>query len=245
MPALPAGMKILWLGHSTFLVTLPNGKRLLFDPWTTGNPACPPEKKEIGPVDLMLITHGHSDHISDAAAIAKAASCQVVCIFEVMMYLNGKDVPQANIHAMNKGGSVRFPETGVTVTMTHAFHSSGIDEGGQASYGGEPAGFVVTLDEGYAFYFAGDTALFSDMALLSELYAPKLAFLPIGDRFTMGPREAAWAIRFLSSVEIVIPMHYGTFPLLTGTPDALKAERDKIGVTTEILTPRPGDEIGG
>lgn len=246
MPAhLPAGMQITWLGHSTFLVTLPNGKRLLLDPWIIGNPSCPPEKKDVGPIDLMLITHGHSDHISDAVSVAMTTNCQVVAMFEIMVYLTDQGVPAANVQGMNKGGSVSLPEFGITVTMTHAIHSSGIDASGARLYGGEAAGIVVTLEDGFAFYFAGDTALFSDMALISELYSPKLAFLPIGDRFTMGPKEAARAVRFLSSVEMVIPMHYGTFPMLTGTPADLKAEMAKIGVKAEAMTLQAGETLIG
>ena len=243
---LPDGMTVQWLGHATFLITLPNGKRLILDPWTTENPACPPDKKDIGAVDLMLISHGHGDHIGDAVAIAKASNCPVVGIGELVNYLREKGVPEENLREMNKGGNFRLPDLGVTITMTHAIHSSGIEEGWDVRYGGDPAGFVVTLnDSGFAFYFAGDTALFSDMSLLSELYGPKLAFLPIGDRFTMGPREAARAVKFLSSVETVIPMHYATFSALTGTPEAFQEELTKIGVTAEVITPRPGETIGG
>jgi L-ascorbate metabolism protein UlaG (beta-lactamase superfamily) len=217
--ALPPGLSLTYLGHSTFVVQIPNGKRLLFDPFLAGNPSCPSEYKDpasLAPIDLLLISHSHNDHFSDAIKSAKTLACPVVANFEILMYMAKNGVEK--IQPMNKGGTIALPDLGVTITLTHAFHSSSIDTGDGTIYGGEPCGIVVTLDDGSAFYFAGDTALFSDMALISELYAPKLAFLPIGDRFTMGPKEAAKALEFLSTVETVVPMHYGTFGLLSGTP---------------------------
>ncbi len=163
-------------------------------------------------VDLICITHGHFDHIQDAAPLAKRFSPEVAAIYEIGNWLESKGVQ--NVRAMNKGGSQKFGD--VTVTMTHAVHSCGILDDGKIVYGGEAAGYVLRFPDGRAVYFAGDTNVFSDMALIEQLYRPQLAFLPIGDVFTMGPREAALAARLLKARRIV-PMHFGTFPALTGT----------------------------
>ena len=243
---LPPNLRITWFGHSTFVVETPNGKRILIDPWVTNNPACPPHKKDVGPVDLMLVTHGHFDHIEDAVPIARATGCQVIGIFETAAWLMNKGVDEKNVAPMNKGGTLHLPDLNLSVTMVHADHSCGIKDGDQILYGGEAVGYVVTLDGGgFTFYHAGDTAVFSDMALIADLYQPTLAFLPIGDRFVMSPREAARAASFLStSVEAVVPMHFGTFPLLTGTPEAFGDELAKAGVTVELLTMTPGQTLG-
>jgi L-ascorbate metabolism protein UlaG (beta-lactamase superfamily) len=228
---------IKWFGHSTFQVQTPGGKTILIDPWVQGNPACPESEKHLNKVDLMLITHGHSDHIGDAVSIAQKHQPVVVSIYEIYLYLSKHGLQ--NFQPMNKGGSIHWE--GITITMVNAFHSSGIDTDGQVLSGGEPAGFVVKLEDGFTFYHAGDTCLFGDMKLISELYQPQLAMLPIGDRFTMSPREAAYAIRLLN-VKKVIPMHWGTFPLLTGTPEHLREFTRDLG-DLEILAMRPGEQI--
>ena len=241
---LPSGLSITWFGHSTFLVQLPSGKRLLFDPFFVHNPSCPPDKKDVsklGPVDMILVTHGHDDHFADAGAAALAFGCPVVGIFETVVHLS--EVGVTNLHGMNVGGSAPFPELGITITATQAIHSNSVDKDGQRVYAGVPLGFVVTDESGFAFYFAGDTALFSDMALISELYKPTLAFLPIGDYFTMGPREAARAVQFLSSVTDVIPMHYNTFPELVETAEPFQAELTKRGSSVTLLVPAPGETL--
>ncbi len=245
--SLPKGMTLTWLGHSTFLIRTPNGKRILIDPWVQNNPACPPDQKDVGPVDLMLVTHGHFDHIEDAVPIAKATGCKVVGIFELTAWLMSKGVGEGGelVYPMNKGGSLRFDDLGLTVSMVHADHSCGIKDGDQIIYGGEAVGYVVTLDDGFAFYHAGDTAVFSDMALIAELYRPTLALLPVGDRFVMSPREAARAVGFLSSsVQAIVPMHFGTFSLLTGTPDAVREQMQVTDVSVEILEMTPGQSLG-
>jgi L-ascorbate metabolism protein UlaG (beta-lactamase superfamily) len=208
-------MQITWLGHGTFQFQLPSGEVILMDPWVDGNPKFP-SGYQFTRVDAILITHGHFDHIHDAVPLARKFSPPVVAIYEICQWLESKGVK--NTQPMNKGGSQKVGQ--VTVTMTHAIHSCGILDDGKIIYGGEAAGYVMRFADGRALYFAGDTNVFTDMQLIERLYQPELAFLPIGDLFTMSPREAAVACRMLK-VKKVIPMHFGTFPPLTGTPKKL------------------------
>ena len=208
-------MEITWLGHGTFQFKLPSGEVILMDPWTEGNPAYPAGHK-IERVDVICISHGHFDHIHDAVPLAKKFSPQVVGIYEICQWLESKGVE--NTRPMNKGGSQQVGP--VTVTMTHAVHSCGILDDGKIIYGGEAAGYVLRFHDGRSLYFAGDTNVFSDMALIEQLYHPDLAFLPIGDLFTMSPKEAALACCMLKPKKVV-PMHFGTFPPLTGRPQQL------------------------
>jgi L-ascorbate metabolism protein UlaG (beta-lactamase superfamily) len=235
---LPGGIKVTWFGHSTFLVTTPGGKRVLIDPWVQQNPACPPELKEIGELDAMLITHAHFDHIADAVQIGKETNAQIVAIAETAGWLTSKGLE--NVTDMNKGGTVEV--AGIRAHMTHAVHSCGITDGDQIIYGGEAAGFVVEFDNGFKLYHSGDTAVFSDMGLIRKLLEPDIALLPIGDHYTMGPRSAAEAIRLLG-VKSVIPMHFGTFPILIGTPEQLRQEaKDVDGL--EVIDLEPGGTLG-
>ena len=200
-------IEITWLGHSVFELRFDSKDVLVFDPWIEGNPAYPHGYK-IAQVDAIAISHGHSDHIGSVIPLAQEFQPKVVGIFEVATWLQGKGVD--NTIGMNKGGTVDLGFT--KLTMTHALHSGAIKDGEQLIYGGEAAGYVITSKGGQRAYFAGDTALFGDMALIAQLYEPEIAFLPIGDHYTMGPHEAAHAARLLK-VKRVIPMHYGTFRL--------------------------------
>lgn len=232
------GNKLTWFGHATFKITTPSGKVVLIDPWVQGNPMCPESMKKLDRLDLMLITHGHFDHIADAVALAKQHKPQIVAIAETCAWLESKGVK--NTHPMNKGGTQRVDE--IEATMVHAVHSCGILDDGKIIYGGEASGYVVRFPGGLTVYHAGDTAVFSDMKLIAELYAPELALLPIGDLYTMGPREAAHAIRLLN-VPHVVPMHFGTFPPLVGRPEELKKlTQDIAGL--EIHALKPGDSLG-
>jgi len=229
-------LEIVWLGHGTFQLRLTTGEVLLMDPWTEGNPAYPSAHK-IERVDAMLISHGHFDHIHAAVPLAKKFSPQVVAIYETAHWLESKGVQ--NVTPMNKGGSQRVEP--ITVTMTHAVHSCGILDEGKILYGGEASGYVLHLADGRRAYFAGDTNVFSDMQLIQQLYHPELAFLPIGDLYTMSPREAALACRLLRPKQ-VIPMHFGTFPPLTGRPEQL-ADLIRELPETKVLALEPGKPV--
>jgi L-ascorbate metabolism protein UlaG (beta-lactamase superfamily) len=208
-------IEILWLGHGTFQLRLDDGQTVLIDPWVKDNPAFP-QGHEFARIDTMLITHGHFDHIADAVPLARQHKPQVIANYEICAWLESKGVE--NACGMNKGGSQQAGA--MRVTMTHAVHSCGISDEGKILYGGDAGGFVLHLPDHRRIYFAGDTAVFSDMALIAELYKPELAFLPVGDLFTMGPAEAALACRLVQAKK-VIPMHFGTFPPLTGRPAEL------------------------
>jgi L-ascorbate metabolism protein UlaG (beta-lactamase superfamily) len=229
-------ISITWLGHSTFVIRLPSGQRLVTDPWLTSPviPAAWLKAVALGPVDLILVSHGHADHSSDAAALSRATGAPVICLAELSDHLAAKGVQ--NVRGMNIGGTQTV--AGVRVTMTAAVHSGSIVEQGRIAYLGGAAGFVVRAPDAPTVYFAGDTALFGDMKIIRDRYAPDIAFLPIGDHYTMGPEDAAIAAEWLG-VRQVVPMHWGTFPVLTGTPAALRAHLKST--TIEVLELQPGE----
>jgi L-ascorbate metabolism protein UlaG (beta-lactamase superfamily) len=235
-----ASLAVTWLGHATILFESPKGRRVLIDPWLN-NPSCPAASKDVGHIDLVLITHGHSDHIEDAPAVAKNTGATVIGNFEVCQWLGLQGVEK--VSPMNKGGSQ--DHDGIRISMVHAVHSSSYIEQKmhwRIVYLGEAAGYVVRFENGLSVYCAGDTALFGDMALIRELYAPTVAFLPIGDLFTMGPQAAARAVDLLG-VRQVMPIHYGTFPALTGTVGEFRSLVEPKGVRVVELTPGARQEI--
>ncbi|TMQ62560.1 MAG: metal-dependent hydrolase [Candidatus Eisenbacteria bacterium] len=228
------GVAITWLGHGTVLYRSEKGKTVLADAWVDGNPACPEAAKQLPPIDLLVITHGHFDHMGDCLAIAKKHTPDVVCIHEIAQYLEPKGVQK--LHGMNKGGTQALH--GLRVTMVHAVHSSTISDGDRILPAGEACGFVIEFENGTRVYHAGDTAAFTDMKLIGELYHPTIGVLPIGDLYTMSPHEAAAAAKMLG-VKVVVPIHHSTFPALTGTPAALRSNLKGSGI--EVLELKPGE----
>ena len=228
-------LSITWLGHSTFLIRLPSGQKIVTDPWLSG-PTVPQEwsrAEALSPVDIILVSHGHGDHSSDVAAVSRATGAAIVCVAELDDYLSAKGLH--NVRGMNIGGTQII--SGIRITMTTAVHSGSIVEQGRIVYLGGATGFVIRAAETPTIYFAGDTALFGDMKIIRDRYAPDIAFLPIGDHYTMGPEDAAIAADWLG-VRQVVPMHWGTFPVLTGTPAALLSHLGSRQI--DVLELRPG-----
>ncbi len=226
---------ITWLGHAAFRLDTPGGTRLYVDPWLSGNPSCPEGERNPERVDLIAVTHGHSDHTGDTVALHQRFGCPVVAQVELRGWLTSQGVADDGMaNSINKGGTVTVGD--IRLTLTDANHSSSAHDG---TYLGESCGVVVRMDGGPTVYFASDTNVFGDMALIARIYRPDVAVLPIGDHFTMGPDEAAVALELLG-VTRCLPSHYGTFPLLTGTPEALRALAP-TGV--EVLSPQPGGTV--
>lgn len=223
-----------WLGHATFIFRTPGGKRVLLDPWVSTNPSTPETAKKVEQLDLMLVTHGHGDHTTDVVSIARATDAPVVAPFELSNCFQRKGLKK--VIGMNPGGTLQT--MGLAVTMVQADHSSSFEEDGQAVYAGVATGYVIKLEDGLTVYFAGDTAVFGDMKLIADIYHPTIAFLPIGDLYTMGPEQAAVACDLLG-VKQVVPMHHGTFPALTGTPARLRELVSPRGV--EVIELKPGE----
>ena len=223
---------LTWLGHATFRFDTPGGKRVYIDPFLNGNPKCPESEVEPERVDVIAITHAHGDHFGDTVEIAKKHGCTVIAPVELADWLQIKHELQ-NVLDPNKGGTVSID--GLKFTLTNAHHSSSNND---LEYMGEPCGIVVEVENGTKLYFAGDTCVFGDMALIARIYSPDVAILPIGDHYTMGPREAAVALELLD-VKRCVPCHYGTFPALTGTPQALK----ELAPNVQIEDIEPGASV--
>jgi L-ascorbate metabolism protein UlaG (beta-lactamase superfamily) len=233
--ALNDKVSFTWISHGTWLATSAGGKKLVLDPWVMNNPVAPEHLKNPDRVDIMAVTHGHFDHIHDAVELAKKHSSKVLAIPETAGWLKKKGVE--NAIDFNKGGTIEVD--GIKFTMTHAEHSCGITDGDQVIYGGEAVGYVIEFENGFKIYFAGDTDVFGDMALIRELHQPEVAFLPIGDWYTMSPRKAAKAAELLG-VKTVVPMHFATFPILTGKPSEVQA---LVGSGVKVLDIKPGDTV--
>ena len=220
---------LTWLGHASFRFDSPGGKRVYVDPWLE-NPKCPPGEQQPERCDVIAVTHGHSDHVGNTVELSqKFGPLPIVALVELKGWLKGKGAQTDDMPGPNKGGTVDVE--GIKFTLTNAFHSSSSNEG---EYLGEATGIVVELENGTKLYFAGDTCVFGDMQLIGRIYAPDVAVLPIGGHFTMDPREAAVACELLGAKRVV-PCHYGTFPLLAGTPDEL--QRLAPGVQVEAVEP--------
>jgi L-ascorbate metabolism protein UlaG (beta-lactamase superfamily) len=229
------GMELTWLGHSAFRIRTPKGREILIDPFLSGNPKCPSDWHQPKQVDVILITHAHGDHLGDTVALARThQDAIVVGIYDLTSLLEAQGVEHTV--GMNKGGTATVED--IQVTMVNAFHSSSTSKG---DYAGEPAGYVIRFDNDFRIYHAGDTCIFGDMRLIGELYRPDLALLPIGDHYTMGPLEAARACELLGCRRM-IPMHFGTFPVLTGTPARLK-ELTKGLPDFRVIELRPGETL--
>ena len=228
---------LTWLGHSAFRLDSPGDKRIYIDPFLTGNPKCPETELEPERCDLIALTHGHDDHLGDTVAIGQKFDCPVIAQVELRGWLSENGLSRDSSRAINKGGTIEV--AGIRLTMTHANHSSSVFANGQFLYTGESCGYVVELEDGFKIYFAGDTNVFGDMSLIGRIYSPDVAVLPIGDHYTMGPREAAVAIELLGVVRC-LPCHYGTFPLLTGTPEAL---RELVSEGIEVVSLEPGETL--
>jgi L-ascorbate metabolism protein UlaG (beta-lactamase superfamily) len=244
------GFRFTWYGHSCVLVESEAGTRILFDPWF-GNPRSPVPAESIDRCDVLLVTHGHHDHLgsapggiaeADSLAIARRTRPAWPAIHELGLWLESLDLG-AEVIGMNKGGTVEV--RGIRATMVHADHSAGdVDtRTGIPTHLGEPAGFVVELENGRRIYHAGDTAIFGDLRLIGELYKPDIAFLPIGGHYTMGPDGAARAVELLG-VSTVVPIHYGTFPILAGTPDQLREALEHLELgDVRVIAPEPGETV--
>ena len=231
---LSEGLEFTWVGHGTWHVKTVGGLSLLIDAYVQSNPAAPEHMKMIERVDLVLITHGHIDHVADIIEIARNTNPSIICPMELGKWLVRQGIDEVKVTGSNKGGTIETH--GLSVTMVHAEHSSSTPDG---VYAGEPVGYVVTFENGFKAYFSGDTDVFGDMSLIGHLEKPDVAFLSIGDFYTMGPRRAAKAVELLG-VKTVVPTHYGTRAVHRGRPDQLKS---LVAPGVSVIQVNPGDVI--
>ena len=243
MPTLGRDTTITWLGHGTFHIATPGGKRLLLDAWLDTNPVCPDawkqRVKDEG-LDAILITHGHFDHIVDLLSLATLTDAKIVCMFDLVSWLTAQGVGEERIIGFNKGGTVEVG--GVRATMTKAEHSSTYNDNGTLVSLGEAVGYVLRMENGFTIYHTGDTAVTYDMQIVGDLYQPELTILPIGDHFTMDPRQAAYALKLIRS-KYAIPSHFGTFPILKGTPDQLRQHAQEFNLAVQVIGLKPGESV--
>ena len=239
MEEMLGGARITYLGHSTFRFVTAGDEQIIIDPFLTENPQTPDHLKRVGELDTILITHGHFDHFSDVMPLQGQTGAATVSNFEIFSYLQRQGVE--NAMPVQKGGTIHVG--GIKVTATHAFHSSSIAlDDGTVIYAGEPVGYVMEFESGFKVYHAGDTAVFGDMQLIGELYRPDVALLPIGDQVVMSPYEAAHATRLLG-IPHVVPIHYGTFPFVPGTPEEFQKHLNEVAPNTTVHVMKPGDDL--
>jgi L-ascorbate metabolism protein UlaG (beta-lactamase superfamily) len=241
--------ELQWFGQSAFKITTPGGKVIIIDPFISRNPKTPQALKDLsklGKIDLILVTHGHGDHTGDTAQLSKMSGAKVAMNADMgHTFAELGWVPYERLIRFNKSGPIMPVGDGIRITMVHAEHSSDVVHTDPTTKkktvhpGGEPCGYIIELENGFKIYHAGDTGVFNDMKFIGEYYKPDLVLLPIGGHFTMDPAHAAYAVRNLLKAGRVIPMHYGTFPPLKGTPQELKEKLS--GYSTEVIVMQPGE----